>query len=163
MNHSTENSTNFRESKVEWKENFWENIFENLGILHEVVLCFGKCRSIPFWKLNENVNKIFWLDRKYLVFSLKLGFSRRETHNFSVKPVTGLTACTFFTYSKVRAGTLLYLSMDGTVSKFWRRVCSPLDAVDTTFSSLYMIQYARLLYAILWCMVSMQRYDMINN
>ena len=38
VNHSTENSRNFRESKVEWKENFWEQIFENLGIPHEVVL-----------------------------------------------------------------------------------------------------------------------------
>ena len=38
VNHSTENSRNFRESKVEWKENFGEKIFENLGIPHEVVL-----------------------------------------------------------------------------------------------------------------------------
>ena len=33
-NHSTENSG----SKVEWKENFWENMFENLGIPREVFL-----------------------------------------------------------------------------------------------------------------------------
>ena len=77
-------------------------------------------------------------------FFLKHGFSRREAHNFSVKLVTGLTTCAFFTYSKVRAGihqwTVLYLSFG---------VYSPLDAVDITFSSLYMTQYVRLLYAIL--------------
>ena len=48
-NHSTENSGNSG-SKVEWKENFRGNIFENLGITREVFLFFGnfgKC-SVPF-------------------------------------------------------------------------------------------------------------------
>ena len=52
-NHSVENSRN-SESKVEWKENFREWIFENLDIPREVVLCFGnfwKCCSICYWKL----------------------------------------------------------------------------------------------------------------
>ena len=47
-NLSTEDSSNSR-SKVEWKENFRENSFENLGIAFEVDLCFGnfgKCCSI---------------------------------------------------------------------------------------------------------------------
>ena len=35
--HSTENSGNSR-MKVKWNGNFQENIFENLGIVHEVVL-----------------------------------------------------------------------------------------------------------------------------
>ena len=154
MNHSTENSTNFRESKVKWKENFWKKIFENLGILHEVVLfgnC-GKCRFIRYCKLNENLNRTFRLNGKYPLFFLKHGFSRCEANDFSVKPVTGLTTCAFFIYSKVRAGiyqwTVLYLSFG---------VYSPLDAVDIIFSSLYMTQYVRLLlYAILRYMVSMQ-------
>ena len=44
----TEDSSNSR-SKVEWKENFRENSFENLGIAFEVDLCFGnfgKCCSV---------------------------------------------------------------------------------------------------------------------
>ena len=52
-NHSTENSGNSG-SKVEWKGNFRENIFENLGIPREVLLFFGnfgKCCSIRYWKL----------------------------------------------------------------------------------------------------------------
>ena len=52
-NHSTENSRNFG-NKVEWKENFGENIFENLGIPCEVILFFGNFReycSIRNWKL----------------------------------------------------------------------------------------------------------------
>ena len=47
-NLSAEDSSNSR-SKVEWKENFRENSFENLGIAFEVDLCFGnfgQCRSI---------------------------------------------------------------------------------------------------------------------
>ena len=47
-NLSAEDSSNSR-SKVEWKENFRENSFENLGIAFEVDLCFGnfgKCCSI---------------------------------------------------------------------------------------------------------------------
>ena len=47
-NLSTEDSSNSR-SKVDWKENFRENSFENLGIAFEVDLCFGnfgKCCSI---------------------------------------------------------------------------------------------------------------------
>ena len=52
-NHSTKNSGNSG-SKVEWKENFQENIFENLSIPREVFLFFGnvgKCCSIRYWKL----------------------------------------------------------------------------------------------------------------
>ena len=64
-NHSTENFRNSG-SKVEWKENFREIFFENLGIPREVVLFFGnvgksslpvqsteKCCSIRYWKLPE--------------------------------------------------------------------------------------------------------------
>ena len=39
-NHSTENFRNSG-SKVEWKENFRENFFENLGIPREIVLFIG--------------------------------------------------------------------------------------------------------------------------
>ena len=52
-NHSTENSGNSG-SKVEWKGNFRENVFENLVIPREVFLFFGnfgKCCSIRYWKL----------------------------------------------------------------------------------------------------------------
>ena len=61
-NHSTEN---FRNSgiKVEWKENFQENFFKNLGIPQEVFGNVGKsslpvqstekCCSIRYWKLPE--------------------------------------------------------------------------------------------------------------
>ena len=38
FNRNTRNSG----SKVEWKENFWKKIFENLGITREVVLFFGR-------------------------------------------------------------------------------------------------------------------------
>ena len=64
VNHSTENLNSG--SKVEWKENFQENFFDNLGIPREVVLFFGnvgksslpvqsteKCCSIRYWKLPE--------------------------------------------------------------------------------------------------------------
>ena len=52
-NHSTAKSRNSG-SKVEWKDNFQEKIFENLGIPCEVVVFFGnfgKCCSIRYWKL----------------------------------------------------------------------------------------------------------------
>ena len=52
-NHSTAKSRNSG-SKVEWKDNFREKNFENLGIAREVVLFFGnfgKCCSIRHWKL----------------------------------------------------------------------------------------------------------------
>ena len=39
-NHLTENSRNSGK-KVEWKENFWEKIFDILGIPREAVLFFG--------------------------------------------------------------------------------------------------------------------------
>ena len=64
-NHSIEDFRNSG-SKVEWKENFREIFFENLGIPREVVLFFCKCRkivitgavnrkccSIRYWKLPE--------------------------------------------------------------------------------------------------------------
>ena len=64
-NDSTENFRNSG-SKVEWKENFREIFFENLGIPREVVLFFGnvgksslpvqsteKGCSIRYWKLPE--------------------------------------------------------------------------------------------------------------
>jgi len=38
-NHSTENSGN-SEMKIKWNGNFRENMFKNMGILHEVVLFF---------------------------------------------------------------------------------------------------------------------------
>ena len=63
-NHSTENSGNSG-SKVEWKENFRGNIFENLGITREVFLFFGnfgKC-SVPFASA-KNSNQTFWLNGK---------------------------------------------------------------------------------------------------
>jgi len=49
-NPSTENSRNSR-SKMEWKENAREKIFENFGILRDVDLFngnFGKCFSIRY-------------------------------------------------------------------------------------------------------------------
>ena len=52
-NHSTENSRNFG-SKVEWKENFREKKFENLGIPREVA---------PF-SANFKFRKWFWLNKK---------------------------------------------------------------------------------------------------
>ena len=65
-NHSTENSGNSG-SKVEWKGNFRENIFENLGIPREVLLFFGnfgKCCSIRYWKLPKISNRTFSLNGK---------------------------------------------------------------------------------------------------
>ena len=64
-NHSTENSRK-SESKVEWKESFWEKVSENVSIPREVVL---------FLKILENVvplatascqkaNRTFWLNGK---------------------------------------------------------------------------------------------------
>ena len=56
-NHSTKNSANSGR-KVKWKENFQENIFENLGIPRE---------AFPFfWKLEvaKNSNRSFWLSGK---------------------------------------------------------------------------------------------------
>ena len=47
-NHLTENSGN-SEMKVKWNGNFQENIFENLGIPHEVVLFFGICKFPIFY------------------------------------------------------------------------------------------------------------------
>ena len=90
VNHSTENSTNFRESKVEWKENFWQKIFENLGIIHEVVLFFGncgKCRLIRYCELNENLNRTFWLNGKYpLFFSSNTAFQGVKHTTFLWSP-----------------------------------------------------------------------------
>ena len=64
-NHSTENSGNSG-SKVEWKENFRGNIFENLGIPREVFLFFGnfgKCCSFRYWKLLRIQTKRFgWME-----------------------------------------------------------------------------------------------------
>ena len=56
-NHSTENSR-FSGSIVEWKQNFRENIFENLGIHRKVVL------FLFFFLLlvAENSNRTFWLN-----------------------------------------------------------------------------------------------------
>ena len=54
-------------SKVEWKGNFRENIFENLGIPREVLLFFGnfgKCCSIRYWKLPKISNRTFSLNGK---------------------------------------------------------------------------------------------------
>ena len=88
VNHSTENSTNFRESKVKWKENFWKKIFENLGILHEVVLfgnC-GKCRFIRYCKLNENLNRTFRLNGKYPLFSSNTAFQGVKQTTFLWSP-----------------------------------------------------------------------------
>ena len=75
-NHSTENFRNSG-SKVEWKENFQENFFENLGIPRKVVLFFWKCwkiiitgavnRKMLFHSLLEvagNSNQKFWLNGK---------------------------------------------------------------------------------------------------
>ena len=63
-NHSTENCRNSG-SKVEWKENFRENFFENLGIPREVVLFFGNVgkSSLPV-KVAGNSNRKFWLNGK---------------------------------------------------------------------------------------------------
>ena len=59
-NHSTE--TRNSGSKVEWKENFQEKIFENFGIPREVVLFFrnfAKCCSVCHWKLWKIQNRCF--------------------------------------------------------------------------------------------------------
>ena len=64
-NHSTENSR-FSGSIVEWKQNFRENIFENLGI-HRKVALFLKIleNALPSasgsW-VAENSNRTFWLN-----------------------------------------------------------------------------------------------------
>ena len=66
-NHSTENSGNQSGRKVEWKGNFRENIFENLGIPREVFFFFGnfgKCFSIRYWKLPKISNRTVWLNGK---------------------------------------------------------------------------------------------------
>ena len=46
-NQSTENSGNFG-MKIRWNGNFQENMFENLGIPHEVVLFFGNYANLQF-------------------------------------------------------------------------------------------------------------------
>ena len=45
--HSTENSGNAG-MKIKWNRNFQENMFENLGIPHEVVLFFGNYANSLF-------------------------------------------------------------------------------------------------------------------
>ena len=64
-NRSTENSRNSA-AKVEWKENFREKVFENLGIPREVVLFLGnfrKCCSIHCWKLPNIQTGLFgWIE-----------------------------------------------------------------------------------------------------
>ena len=65
-NHSTKNSANSG-SKVEWKENFQENIFENLGIPRDVFPFFWKFWKMLFHSLLEvakNSNRSFWLSGK---------------------------------------------------------------------------------------------------
>ena len=63
-NHSTKSSVNYG-SKVKWKKKFQEEIFENFGIPHEVVLFFGnfwKCPSICYWKsLKIQTESFSWM------------------------------------------------------------------------------------------------------
>ena len=83
-NHSTENFRNSA-SKVEWKENFREIFFENLGIPREVVLFFWKCsitgavnRKMLFHSLLEvprNSNRKVWLNGKRPMFRYSRNFS----------------------------------------------------------------------------------------
>jgi len=47
VNHSTQNSGNSG-MKIKWNGNFQENMFENLGIPHEVVLFFGNYTNSQF-------------------------------------------------------------------------------------------------------------------
>ena len=54
------------EIKVEWKENFWEKVSENLGTPREVVHVleiFEKCCSTRYWKLRR-FKPHFFVERK---------------------------------------------------------------------------------------------------
>ena len=120
VNHSTENCTNFRERKVEWKENFWKKFFENLGILHEVVLFFGncgKCRFIRYCKLNDNLNRTFWLNGKYPLFFPQTRLFKVWSTQLFCKARDWLD---YLRVLYLLKSTSRYPSMDGTVSKFWR-------------------------------------------
>ena len=69
-NHSTKSSVNYG-SKVKWKKKFQEEIFENFGIPHEVVLFFGnfwKCPSICYWKsLKIQTESFSWMKSVHYV------------------------------------------------------------------------------------------------
>ena len=79
-NHSTENFRNSG-SKVEWKENIWENVFRKFGYTSRGCPLFWKCRKIVITgavnrkmlfhsplKVAGNSNRKFWLNGKRPMF-----------------------------------------------------------------------------------------------